>query len=500
MGQVCGSGAKKDGEKTVESPQKNVEKKPVAVSKQEPVVSDIEKREPEAAQKQLDPFFDLIMNEMLAKNEFPTETYKEIMAADHQPMCVKHCNEELFNKLKDKKSSGKAEWTMARTINSGIQNPTSFVGCHVGDMESYDDFQEFWYPLIEEYHKGFIVNEPKREEISTAERFDINKLPKLNDAAKARIVSTRIRCARNLADFPLNPGAPNVDSRQQILELLESVYSEFPEEFKGKLHKHEVMSEEEREGLVKAHFLFRGKDVMQAASGYHQFWPKGRGIFVREDQKFLNWINEGDHIRIISMEKSSDVEAVFQRLGEGARLVEDGIRAATNKTADEPVFMFHPKLGSVTCCPSNLGSGLRAGVFLQIPNLLADKGFEAIDEMCRAEYHCQIRGTGGEHSSPGAGGEVDVSNWRRIGFWEYELVTDMVTCVNALAEMEAALSGGEEVPEDVPAVEEAVVVEEPAAIIATEEVIDEFEEPEDEVEAAPVEAETKESDLGEIND
>jgi len=392
-------------------------------------------------QKVLDPYFDLIMNESLAKNEFPTAEYEAIKASDHQPLCVKHLTPELFEEYKDKESSGPAKWTMKRTINSGIQNPTSFVGCHVGDMQSYDDFKKFWYPVIEEYHKGFVVEAEKRAEISTAERFDINKLPKLSEAAKARIVSTRIRCARNLADFPLNPGAETVESREQILALLEGVYSEFPEEFKGKLHKHEVMSEEEREGLVKAHFLFRGKDVMQAASGYHQFWPKGRGIFVREDQQFLNWINEGDHIRIISMEKGSDVEGVFERLGKGIVLVEDGLKKALKKEEGEPVFMFHPKLGSVTCCPSNLGSGLRGGVFLQIPNLLQDKGFEAIDKMCREEYHCQIRGTGGEHSSPGAGGEVDVSNWRRIGFWEYELVTDMITCVNVLADMEAALAG-----------------------------------------------------------
>jgi len=461
----------KGGDTTVDSPEKK-ENKPVADQKQGKPAEVAKPAAEEVKDKKPDPFFDLIMNENLAKNEFPLDEYNKILESDHQPLCVKHCTPELFDKLKDVKSSGKAEWTMARTINSGIQNPTSFVGCHVGDMESYDDFADFWYPLIEEYHKGFVVNEPKREEITTAERFDINRLPKLSDEARRRIVSTRIRCARNLADFPLNPGAPTVESRKKILELLESVYADFPEEFAGKLHKHEVMSEEEREGLVKAHFLFRGKDVMQAASGYHQFWPQGRGIFVREDQKFLNWINEGDHIRIISMEKGSDVEAVFQRLGQGVKLVEDGIRAKSGKGEDEPVFMFHPKLGSVTCCPSNLGSGLRGGVFLQLPLLLKEKGFEAIDKLAREKYHCQIRGTGGEHSSPGAGGEVDVSNWRRIGFWEYELVTDMITCVNALAKMEANLAAG------LPAEDGMEEPEAPEENVAEE--INEFEEPEDE--------------------
>eukprot|EP00494_Astrolonche_serrata_P000149 UN00151 len=68
------------------------------------------------------------------------------------------------------------------------------------------------------------------------------------------------------------------------------------------------------------------------------------------------------------------------------------------KTDDEPVFMFHPKLGSVTCCPSNLGSGLRASVFLKIPNLIAVLGFHEIDRMCRADFDCQVRGSSGEHS------------------------------------------------------------------------------------------------------
>jgi len=385
-----------------------------------------------------DPYFDLILDENLAKNEFPAKKVADIKKNDHVPLAIKHCTPELFEKLKNKKSTGPAKWTMARTINSGVMNPTSFVGCHVGDMQSYDDFSEFWYPLIEEYHKGFKVNEPKRAEATTAERFDINKLPDLSPEATKRIVSTRIRCARNLADFPLNPGAKSALTRHQILQMMEMVYNQFPSDFKGKLYKHEVMSNEERQKLVDDHFLFRGKDKMQASSGYHEHWPEGRGIFVRDDKKFLNWINEGDHIRIISMEMGSDVKAVFGRLGQGACLVEDGIRAIAGKDNVEPVFMFHPKLGSVTCCPSNLGSGLRASVFLKIPNLIAVLGFHEIDRMCRADFDCQVRGSSGEHSEVKE--FVDVSNWRRIGFWEHELVTDMIVCVNHLAKLEEELA------------------------------------------------------------
>lgn len=42
---------------------------------------------------------------------------------------------ELFEKYKDVKSP--SGWTIARAINTGVMYPSSFVGCHAGDQESY---------------------------------------------------------------------------------------------------------------------------------------------------------------------------------------------------------------------------------------------------------------------------------------------------------------------------------------------------------------------------
>lgn len=67
-------------------------------------------------------------------------------------------NEGLWNKYKNLKSSGNAKWTLARAINTGICYPSSFVGCHAGDVESYDDFKELFYPVIEAYHGIKIEN------------------------------------------------------------------------------------------------------------------------------------------------------------------------------------------------------------------------------------------------------------------------------------------------------------------------------------------------------
>ena len=80
--------------------------------------------------------------------------------------------------------------------------PSSFVGCHAGDLESYDDFKDFFYPVIQGYHKGFDIATTKH-----VTDMDPSKIStELSATAQSKIISTRIRVARNLSMFPLNPG------------------------------------------------------------------------------------------------------------------------------------------------------------------------------------------------------------------------------------------------------------------------------------------------------
>ncbi|XP_001641899.2 arginine kinase isoform X2 [Nematostella vectensis] len=385
---------------------------------------------PEAAKADLD--FDLVMNASLAKNEYPKDIIEAAMKSERCPLGLKFCTPEVWEKYKDTKSSGPAKWTLARAINTGVCYPTSFMGCHAGDKESYDDFKDFYYPVIQAYHKGFDINTSKHVTDMDPEKISTE----LSDSAKAKIISTRIRVARNLSMFPLNPGGSK-ESRLEIIDLMAKVYDSLGDDLAGNLYRHTTMTDEERQKLVDDHFLFRGKDKMQAASGYHEFWPEGRGIFINKAKTFLNWINEGDHLRIISMEMGGDVKGVFTRLSRGAKAIEDGVKEATGA---KDAFMMHPTFGSVTCCPTNIGTGMRGSVHILVPKLIAKIGFDAIDKICR-ERNCQARGSTGEHSE--VIDRIDVSNWRRIGFPEYQLVDDMIQCVNFLAEEEDKLPNEE---------------------------------------------------------
>ena len=117
-------------------------------------------------------------------------------------------------------------------------------------------------------------------------------------------------------------------------------------------------------------------------------------------------------------------------LCDGANAIEDGIKKITG--ADN-VYMMHPKFGAITCCPSNLGTGMRASVHIRIPNLIKCWGFKKIDKFCRERF-CQARGSSGEHSE--VVDRVGISNWRRIGIPEYSLIEDMIKCVNEIVNLE----------------------------------------------------------------
>ncbi len=45
--------------------------------------------------------------------------------------------------------------------------------------------------------------------------------------------------------------------------------------------------------------------------------------------------------------------------------------------------MSDPILGLITCCPSNLGTGMRGSVHILVPKLIQKIGFEAIDKIAR---------------------------------------------------------------------------------------------------------------------
>ena len=145
---------------------------------------------------------------------------------------------------------------------------------------------------------------------------------------------------------------------------------------------------------------------------------------MNEGRTFNVWINEEDQLRIISMQKGADIGEVFDRLCRAC--------AAVEKISK---FAHNDHLGYITSCPTNLGTALRASVHIKLPLLAKDMDkFKAITK----KYEVQIRGSGGETSDM-SDGIFDISNERRLGRSEKDLVQDMYNGVKALITEEKAL-------------------------------------------------------------
>merc|ERR1712109_404738 len=133
---------------------------------------------------------------------------------------------------------------------------------------------------------------------------------------------------------------------------------------------------------------------------------------------------EDDQLRIISMQMGGDVKGVFSRLARGIKAVQDSVKAEDGRD-----FQLHDKYGYLHSCPTNLGTGMRASVHVDLPGWTKE-GLPALKARCE-ELNVQPRGTRGE-SGGQTGITYDISNKHRLGYSEVELVQTMIDGVNTL--------------------------------------------------------------------
>merc|ERR1711931_319316 len=251
---------------------------------------------------------------------------------------------------------------------------------------------------------------------------DVGKI-KGNIDPTAPVHSTRIRVGRSIDGFGLSPGITK-EQRLGVENLMKKAFANLTGDLAGTYYPLTGMNEQVRQQLVDDHFLFMSGDRNLIAAGMERDWPEGRGIFHNKDKTFLTWVNEEDQLRIISMQKGGDVKAVFDRLAKGIQAVGDSVKAESGKE-----FALDKKYGYIHSCPTNLGTGMRASVHVDLPGWTKE-GLDALKKRCE-ELALQPRGTRGE-SGGQTGVTYDISNKHRLGYSEVELVQTMIDGVNTL--------------------------------------------------------------------
>merc|ERR1719500_2695050 len=266
---------------------------------------------------------------------------------------------------------------------------------------------------------------------------DVDKLQGNVDPA-APVHSCRIRVGRSIDGFGLSPGITK-EQRKGVEALMKKAFANLKGDLSGTYYALTGMDEKVRQKLVDDHFLFVSGDKNLIAAGMERDWPEGRGIFHNAEKTFLVWVNEEDQLRIISMQQGGDVKGVFERLARGIKAVQDSVKDEAGKD-----FLLSEKYGYLHSCPTNLGTGMRASVHVDLPGWTKE-GLPALKARCE-ELQVQPRGTRGE-SGGQTGIPYDISNKHRLGYTEVELVQKMIDGVNTLWKEDKKFAGGAPAPQ-----------------------------------------------------
>jgi len=361
-------------------------------------------------------------------------------------------NPGIYDKLKDKKTSMGV--TLAKCMKTGVDNPghpmITTVGLVAGDEESYTVFKDLFDPVIDIRHGG---HPPHAKHFTD---LDWNKLSKTridptcdaNGQCKYTLTS-RVRTGRSVRGMRLPPSC-TFEERRELERVIVKGLMNLKGELKGDyypLHgsksysaKPTGMTEAQENHLRSKGNLFQEPDsTLLLSSGCGRHWPDARGVFHNDAENFFVWVNEEDHMRIISMQKGDGIKDIFKRFATACNECEKVLKG------EGYGFMHNDHLGYILTCPSNLGTGLRAGAMVKLPLLSARPDFR---DMCSG-MGLQARGTAGVDSAS-KGGTWDISNSDRLGKSEVALVNVFIEGVAKFISWEQQLEKGSSIDHLVP--------------------------------------------------
>lgn len=168
-----------------------------------------------------------------------------------------------------------------------------------------------------------------------------------------------------------------------------------------------------RELLYERHLISR--DLADRGSG--------SGVVVSDDERVAVMVNEEDHLRIQVIEPGMNLLHAWEAAD-----------ALDSRLEERFTYAFSPRLGYLTACPSNVGTGLRASVMVHLLGLrLADD----LDPVLRGleRLRLAVRGVGGE-GSEAAGHMFQISNQETLGKDEASLIGELLDIVGEVVRQE----------------------------------------------------------------
>ncbi len=222
------------------------------------------------------------------------------------------------------------------------------------------------------------------------------------------VVSSRVRLARNFSGYPFAPKLTEAQA-QEICDKAKAVFG------------------------VDWHYT----DFTALSSAEKQAWSekflvspafaqaKSPCAVLSKNSVYI-MVNEEDHLRLQSIYPGLALEEAMQDVLAADKVLDEGAEIA-----------FSEKLGYLTHCPTNLGTGMRASVMLFLPAYTAARGINTLSAQL-SKIGLTIRGMYGE----GTGAEgclYQISNQVTLGITEEETIRKLESVVGQIVEQERKL-------------------------------------------------------------
>lgn len=232
----------------------------------------------------------------------------------------------------------------------------------------------------------------------------------LNNSGKDRdvVVSSRVRLARNLSsyNFPVKMNSEDMDG----------VYEDVVSALKGE----EFTSFRIKDIPYLEKMMLVEKHVISPALIEK---IEGGGFSMTGDETETVMINEEDHIRIQVLDSGLSLENAWKRADELDNLLE--------RTVD---YAFNEKVGYLTACPTNLGTGMRVSIMIHLPALEITRQVNNVLSTV-TQFGLAVRGVYGE-GTKATGSLYQISNQITMGDREESIVRKIENIAAQISEKE----------------------------------------------------------------
>lgn len=224
------------------------------------------------------------------------------------------------------------------------------------------------------------------------------------------VLSSRIRLARNIKKYKF----PTLISNEDAEKVINEVYGSLQGYKNDDIGNLELLIMDELQPLQKR--VLVEKHLISPHLAESSLYG---ACILSENEAVSIMINEEDHVRI-------------QCLFPGLQLLE-ALRTANeidDKIEKYVDYAYDEKIGYLTSCPTNVGTGMRASVMMHLPGLILTHQLNRIIPAIN-QLGFVVRGIYGE-GSEALGNIFQISNQITLGKSELDIVEDLKSVVSQL--------------------------------------------------------------------